>query len=146
MPYNFAIDPNATAADVEAVQAGLLDYNRQFTSFEGAGTLHIFLRDEAGALAGGLLGHTWWGWLSVEILWLAEAARGQRYGSRMLALAEQEAARRGCHHALLDTMSWQALPFYLKHGYEQWGQLDDFPIGESRYFLKKALTPTATDP
>ena len=51
------------------------------------------------------------------------------------------AARRGCHRASLDTTSFQALPFYLKHGYAIWGQLDDFPIGHSRYFLKKALDP-----
>ena len=33
----------------------------------------------------------------------------------------------------------QSLPFYLKHGYALWGQLDDFPVGHTRYFLKKAL-------
>ena len=97
------------------------------------------MRDEQGALAGGLLAHTYWGWIHVDVLWLTEAARGQDYGTRMLDLAEQEARRRGCHHANLDTASFEALPFYLKRGYEVWGQLDDFPVGHSHYFLKKTL-------
>jgi GNAT superfamily N-acetyltransferase len=139
MPYAIAIEPNASPADIEAVHAGLLEYNRPFISFEGTGPLNVFLRDEHGALAGGLLAYVFWGWIHVDILWIAEAARGQDYGSRMLALAEQEAAQRSCHHVMLDTMSFQALPFYLKQGYTQWGQLDDFPIGHSRIFLKKAL-------
>jgi GNAT superfamily N-acetyltransferase len=139
MTHTFAIDPNAPPEEIEAVHAGLREYNRQFTSFEGASPLNIFLRDEHGALAGGLLGYVCWGWLYVEILWLAEAVRGQDYGSRLLDLAEQEAARRGCRHANLDTMSFQALPFYIKRGYTVWGQLDDFPVGHSRIFLKKDL-------
>ena len=139
MACTFAIDPNAAPEDIAAVHAGLRAFNQQFVPMAGGGPLHIFLRDEHGALAGGLLGYIFWGWLYVEILWLAEAARGQDYGSRMLDLAEQEAARRGCRHANLDTTDWQALPFYLKRGYIVWGQLDDFPPGHSRIFLKKDL-------
>ena len=142
MPYSFAIEPDAAPADIEAVYAGLRAYNGQFVSFEGASVLNIFLRDEQGALAGGLLGHIQWGWLTVEILWLAEDARGQDYGSRMLALAEDTARQHGCRHAALDTTSWQALPFYLKHGYTVWGELEDFPPGQSRIFLRKDLPAT----
>jgi hypothetical protein len=39
----------------------------------------------------------------------------------------------------LDTMSFQALDFYLKLGYTVFGRLDDLPEGHSRIFLKKAL-------
>ena len=139
MPYTFSLEDEPSAGDVAAVNDGLSAYNAQFAPWDRAGRVVILLRDEAGVLAGGLLGHAFWGWLSVEILWLAEPARGQDYGSRMLALAEQDGIRRGCHHALVDTMSFQALPFYQKHAYTIWGQLDDFPLGHQRYFLKKAL-------
>jgi GNAT superfamily N-acetyltransferase len=146
MAYTFAIEPNASDQDFAAVRAGLREHNSQFTSKEGSGPLNIFLRDEQGTLAGGLLAYFWSGWTHVDILGIAEAARGQDYGTRMLALAEQEAARRGCHHAMLDTTSFQALPFYLKQGYQVWGQLDDFPIGHSRIYLKKALAQVAISP
>ena len=139
MPYTFAIEPNATPDDISAVNEGLSQYNQKFASAEGGGPINIILRDEQGAVAGGLLAYCWWGWIHIDIVWLTEAVRRQDYGTRMLEMAEQEAVRRGCHHANLQTTSFQALPFYLKRGYTVWGQLDDFPIGHSQYFLKKAL-------
>jgi len=68
-----------------------------------------------------------------------DAARGQGLGRRLIGLAEDEARRRGCRHAYLDTTSFQARPFYEKLGYRLWGQLEDFPQGHTRYFLQKAL-------
>ncbi len=126
-------------ADLKAIREGLHRFNTEKTSDDGHQTLTLFLRDERGTLIGGLLGDTYWGWLYVAILWLDERARRQGYGSQLLAAAEAEAVRRGCHHAHLDTMSFQALPFYEKHGYEAWGEIQDMPVGHSRIFLSKKL-------
>ncbi len=75
----------------------------------------------------------------MNILWVQEDLCDQGYGRILLLAAEEEAVRRGCRHAHVDTMSFQALPFYLKHGYTIWGELPDMPAGHTRYFLKKAL-------
>jgi GNAT superfamily N-acetyltransferase len=85
------------------------------------------------------VGGTYWGWLYVEILWLDARARGRGLGARLMAMAEQEAQRRGCRGAHLDTMSFQALPFYERMGYTVFGVLEDLPPGHRRYFLKKKL-------
>ena len=103
--------------------------------------LSIFVRDQQGKIVGGLTGGTWWGWLSVGRLWIEEGLRGQNYGSQLLAEAEQEALRRGCHHAYVDTQDFQALPFYYKRGYTVFGVLDDMPIGHTRYSMQKELYP-----
>ena len=58
----------------------------------------------------------------------------------MLAMAEQEALRRGCHHAHLDTLDFQAPAFYEKLGYTLWGTLEDLPLGHQRYFYQKELS------
>jgi GNAT superfamily N-acetyltransferase len=138
--YSIAVDEAPAEADVRAIHTGLDEYNRQQGAPPvGYWPLRIFLRAQDGSVAGGLLGGSFWGWLHVEIFWLHEAARGQDYGTRMLALAEQEALRRGCHHAYVDTVSFQALPFYLKQGYTVWGELEDFPAGYTRHFLQKKL-------
>lgn len=50
-----------------------------------------------------------------------------------------EARRRGCEHALLDTLSFQALGFYTKLGYREFGRLTGFSGGHERYYLTKAL-------
>ena len=39
----------------------------------------------------------------------------------------------------MDTFSFQARPFYEKLGYRVFGQLPDYPRGQTRYFLAKAL-------
>jgi hypothetical protein len=39
----------------------------------------------------------------------------------------------------LETLSFQALPFYEKLGYTVFSRLDDFPPGGARYALTKSL-------
>lgn len=101
--------------------------------------LQVTLRTNDGALVGGLVGNTVWGWLDVKLLWVAEGERGSGYGRKLLLAAEEEARRRGCHHAVLDTFSFQARGFYERLGYTAFGSLDDFPRGHQRIYLKKAL-------
>lgn len=137
--YSLTLESDPAEADLAAIRAGLHAFNTLAASDDSHQTLALFLRGENGELLGGLLGDTYWGWLSVAILWLEEKARRHGHGSRLLAAAEAEAVRRGCHHAHLDTMSFQALPFYEKHGYKVWGILDDLPVGQQRIFLSKKL-------
>lgn len=91
-------------------------------------------------LLGGIKGHTQRGWLYVGWLWVHEKSRKSGLGSQLMKLAENEALKRGCHASYLNTYSFQALEFYKKHGYEVFGELNDFPKGHSRIFLKKNLT------
>lgn len=101
--------------------------------------LTIILRDAEGRIEGGIVGRTQWGWLHVETFALPPGRRGQGLGTRLLAMAEAEARARGCHHVYLTTLSWQAKPFYEKHGYHEYGRLDDFPLGHQRHHMTKAL-------
>jgi GNAT superfamily N-acetyltransferase len=126
--------------DAKFVQDRLREYNiSKVGDDDHHQTLGIFLRDPEGNIMGGLLGDTYWGWLYVSTLWIDDRLRGQGYGENLLASAEQEAVRRGCHHAHLETMSFQALPFYAKHGYIVFGVLDDLPAGHKKYYLQKKL-------
>lgn len=139
--YTFAVEADASPEDVKAVWDGLADYNRDVI---GKGVyeyeeLRIFLRDADGRVAGGILGESYWGWLHINIFWLEEAARRQGLGSRLLAMAEDEGRRRNCKYAFLDTLSFQARPFYEKNGYELFATQEDYPLGHTRYFLKKEL-------
>lgn len=133
------IEKEPAEQDILAIREGLHAFNRLHAPDDAHQELVLLLRDPDGTLAGGLLGDTYWGWLYVGILWLEEKFRRQGHGTRLLAAAEEEARRRGCHHAHLDTMSFQSLPFYEKRGYRVWGALQDLPSGHSRIFLSKKL-------
>ncbi len=78
-------------------------------------------------------------WLFVQWLWVAEPYRSQRIGSRLLVGAEAAAREKGCRAAYLDTFSFQAPKFYDRHGYREFGRLNDFPPGHARVWLWKAL-------
>jgi GNAT superfamily N-acetyltransferase len=101
--------------------------------------LDIMVRDEHGRVVGGLVAATVWDWLEVQDLWLAEPYRRGGLGRLLMAAAEEEARARGCRHSQLHTFSFQARDFYLKQGYIIIGQLDDYPPGETYYWLRKEL-------
>ena len=100
----------------------------------------MFVRRPDGNVVGGLVGATVWGWLLVKELWVAEGHRGNGYGRALVQAAEMEAQKRGCHHAMLDTFDFQARDFYEHRGYAVFGELDDFPRGHVRYFMRKTLS------
>jgi len=140
--YRIELTASPDPADVQTVREGLDAYN----AAQGAPVdwipLMISLHDRQGKIVGGLTGGTYWGWLYIGRLWIIDHLRCQSYGSLLLAEAEQEAIRRGCHHACLDTQDFQALPFYEKHGYIVYGKLKDMPLGHTRYSLEKRLGPS----
>ncbi len=79
-------------------------------------------------------------WLCIEYLWVSETTRGCGLGSELMQEAEQQAQAQGCSHLLVDTFSFQALPFYQKLGYQLQMSLPDFPhAGMQRHYLSKAL-------
>ncbi|WP_406177780.1 GNAT family N-acetyltransferase [Streptomyces sp. NBC_00996] len=102
--------------------------------------LHVWALDSTGALAGGLVGHTWTTWLHVTYLWVDGIHRGSGLGSRLLAEAEHMAtAERGCRNARLETWDFQAPDFYKKRGYEVVCVIPDYPPGITEYTLTKRL-------
>ncbi len=138
----FTVVTNPSPDEVTSIRAGLYSYNRIKAGEDGFAPVTLVLRDENGVVVGGLLGATYWCWLVVEILWIAEAARHQGLGSQLLCQAERIAIERGCHSAHLDTMSFQAPGFYEKHGYRIFGVIDDLPMGHKRiYFTKRLIVP-----
>ncbi len=146
------VEPALPAAEAEQVVRSLVEYNDTQTEPQNYQALDVVARWE-GQPVGGLLGYTNWEWLFVKILWVTQELRGSGVGRQLLLAAEAEARQRGCRHAHLDTFSFQALGFYERLGYRVFGQLEDYPVGHTRYFLQKrdlaapdtSLHPTAED-
>ncbi len=136
------LEESPRSADVAAIRQGLRGFNTLAAGNDNHRKLTVVLRDRKGTLVGGLLGGTYWGYLYIEALWVAEPFRRKGYGTRLLRLAEEEAARRGCIRAHLDTHSFQPVEFYRKLGYMIIGELPDLPPGYSKYLMIKSL-PTA---
>jgi len=88
----------------------------------------------------GIYAYTRGGCLDIRFLWVREEFRGVGLGSKLMHAVEQEAIRRGCHIATLETHSFQAPGFYQKLGYDAIGVLDGYPVGHKKHDLKKVLS------
>lgn len=137
--YNVSSSSEADVRDVETVHSGLEAYNDAHAGPARFRKVHLFVRDAAGTVRGGLFGRHVWGWLYVELLWVEESVRGNGLGTQLLMEAEREALEAGCTRALLDTFDFQAPTFYRRRGYSVFAVLEDFPPGHRRYYLQKEL-------
>ncbi len=134
-----SIETSPDPRDVETLSQGLTDHALPITRSAGFQPLAVFARDAKGALVGGVHGQVNWTWLHIALLWVSAGSRHQGLGSRLLGTIEATGLERGCTQAHLDTFSYQARPFYERHGYSLFATLDDYPPGHQRFFLRKSL-------
>ena len=134
-----SVETEPDRRDVDALGQGLTDHALPTTGTSGFRPLGVFARDRAGALVGGVYGQVNWNWLHIALFWVSASRRHRGLGSRLLGAIERAAMERGCSQAHLDTFSYQARPFYERHGYRLFATLEDYPPGHRRFFLRKAL-------
>ncbi|KUM05470.1 GNAT family N-acetyltransferase [Chromobacterium subtsugae] len=137
MRYRTVLSDVADEAARAAIVAPLIAYNQAQAGAGNNRPLVITVEDEAGQVAGGLWGHTGFGWLYVQLLAAPAEARGQGLGRRLMEEAEAEARARGCVGAWVDTFTFQAPAFYESLGYRRFAELADYPPGHSRVFFHK---------
>ena len=125
--------------DRETIERGVDQHNVAVTGMPDYYPMAFLLRDARGETRGGLLGDIWGGWLHVKYLWVDRPLRHAGWASRLVAAAEDYARDHGAQRVCLETFSFQARPLYEKLGYEVFAQLDDFPLGHTKYFLRKTL-------
>jgi GNAT superfamily N-acetyltransferase len=140
MAASIALSDKEDAGTEKAVEDGLIAFNDAAAGPHDWRPLTLSVRrDGEGAVVGGLVGRTFFGWLFVSLFYLPPDLRRQGLGKELLRRAEEEARARGCVGARLDTFSFQARGFYEKQGYAVFGTIPDCPPGHARFFLSKRL-------
>lgn len=137
MTLRITIAENPSEADRDAVLAPLRAYNSAHAGDPRIRPVAVLLTDEGGDQVGGLWGKCAYDWLCVELLAVPQEHRGGNYGRTLMDQAEGIARANGCIGIWLDTYEFQARGFYEKLGFEVFGTLDDHPIGQKRFFLRK---------
>jgi len=133
------VETNPSPEDVKALGDGLTEHALPTTGAPGFLPLAVFARDGNGRLVGGISAFVNWNWLQIQLVWISSELRRTGLGSELLSRIEAAGKERGCLYAHLDTFSYQARPFYERHGYELFATLDDYPEGHRRFFLRKTL-------
>lgn len=137
--YKVALEPKPLGPLKKIIGKGLNAYN-----LAGAGPYKyaefvIGVRDAKGALRGGFLMEMLYESAFLKWAWVDEKLRRKSLGRTLMAVAEDEARKRGAKNLWLDTFSYQARPFYEKLGYKLFGTLDYGREGVKRYWLSKEL-------
>ena len=130
----------------KSIIENLVSDNTSKAEAENYRGLSILAREASSEdVVAGLFGYTHWRWLFISQLWVSHAHRGHGLGKTLMVRAESEALERECFAAHLDTFDFQAVGFHRKFGYQEFAQLDDFPLGHTRYLLKKQLVKSLPD-
>ena len=135
--------------DIEAHESHLIrlavrEEDLKLVGESGYRALQVLLRDRNQEVTGGILGVTYWGYFQIGTVWVHPKHRTENHLVRMFEVAEREALRRGCSHAVLATHSFQQLPkVYESIGYEVVTVLPEFPAGHQRITMRKKLTDKA---
>ena len=137
MPLTFTMDESAEFAD--SIKHKIAEFNALHWEASLRQPLGLKYQDASGHLLAGLSGRTFGHWLIIDNFWIDASLRGQGVGSAMLQQAESVARERGCRFSLLDTLDFQAQPFYEKHGYQvHWTQAQ-YPLTGHKVFMVKNL-------
>lgn len=103
--------------------------------------INLFLKDENGMVRGGILAEICWNWLEIHTFMIDEDIRKSGYGTTLLSEVEKIALENACDFIKVDTLSFQALGFYKKNGYQVFGSIDNVGKEYKHYYLKKDLKP-----
>jgi GNAT superfamily N-acetyltransferase len=129
------------AETAQVLRASLDEFNSAQVGPDDERPLTVIARDSSQKIQAGLYGKSYWKWLYIEFLWISEQHRGSGLGSRLLRRAEAIARERGCLGVWLNTISFQAPGFYERHGYREFGRLDEMPPGHTRIWFAKLVAP-----
>lgn len=129
-----------TETDRSVIGTRLSDYNVTKVGYRDWRPLAALLKDpDSGDTLGGMIGHTSYGLLFIDLVYLPEAMRGQDIGGTLLRMMEDEGARRGCQSGFLFTITYQAPGFYARNGWTEFGRIACDPPGTARVFMTKTL-------
>ncbi|MBA3813315.1 MAG: GNAT family N-acetyltransferase [Alphaproteobacteria bacterium] len=140
-PMNFEI-LTATQEEAQFIDNKIVELNKSQVPFTQTQTFlskNYVIKDNGIIITGVNACIYVWCILYIDVLFVDNNYRNKGLGSSLLQKVELEAKEIGATLAHLDTFNFQALDFYLKHGYEVFGVLEDCPKGHKRYYLKKSF-------
>ena len=131
------VDLNPSHENDEIVRQALHEFNiKQIGKDEH---YSIFAFNQQNEIIGGALVYAETRSIFIDILWVKESERAKNIGSKILLAAENEGLRRKIRCPTTDTYTFQAVNFYLKHGYKQMVVIKNYIEGHDRFFFRKQL-------
>lgn len=135
------VDVGSDTDFVEVLELHLLNCLRADSEQARNEPIRLAIHTENGAVLAGLSGRTSYGWVHLNMLWVAPEHRRQGYGRQLVEAALERAQSLGCHSAWLDTSNPVAFKIWKRLGFSEFGRLENasfqHPAGHRRWFLQK---------
>lgn len=98
-----------------------------------------FIANENGHFIGAIVVELFWGALHIKYVYVDDNYRGKRVGTELIKYALKYGKDKKCPFAFVETMSFQALDFYRKAGFELEFTRTGYKYGTSFHYLRKPL-------
>ena len=99
-----------------------------------------FVAKDQNRLAGAIVIELFWGALHIKYIYVEDSYREKKLGSRLMDKALEYARQHSCPFAFVETMSFQALEFYLKCGFNLEFTRTGYSHNTSFHYLCKDLS------
>lgn len=138
---NYIIRESSSEQEADLIVDRIVEYN--LSKVPGKQEVPLLcinrvIEDTNGEIIAGILSNMYcWNCIYIDVLWVKEEYRKDGLGTKLLKELEKIAKEKDCHLIHLDTFDFQAKDFYIRHGYEIFGVLDQCPENHKRYFMKK---------
>ncbi|NFQ03722.1 GNAT family N-acetyltransferase [Clostridium sporogenes] len=140
---NYIIRESSSEKEADLIVDRIVEYN--LSKVPGKQEVPLLsinrvIEDTNGEIIAGILSKMYcWNCIYIDALWVKEEYRKGKLGTKLLKEIEKIAKEKDCHLIHLDTFDFQAKDFYIRHGYEIFGVLDQCPENHKRYFMKKSI-------
>lgn len=102
-------------------------------------TFAFSIKDKSGHILGGITGITYYSCLYIDMLFVEKEYRKEGLGAHLMTSAETLGKKRNCKFSTVNTMDWEALPFYQKLGYSIEFTRDGYEKNSKLFLLRKSL-------
>lgn len=123
--------------EAQVVIKGLQDFNLPFLGPSIPFTLYFKDQQVVAGLTAWMkpVIHMLW----IDFIWVSEPLRRQGLGKKLMLAAEAEGIKHGCTHAQLETLPFQAIPFYLGLGYQEIGCVKKIYGEHDALYMRKRI-------
>ncbi len=134
------VEEEPTDALKKVIIQGLIQHSVETTGYDGDLTSFAFTLRNNGEFCGAIVSKALWGALHIRHLFISPDCRGQGMGRTLMEKAFERGKELHCHFAYVETLSFQALGFYQKLGFDLEFTRPGYDKGVSFHYLRKELT------
>lgn len=121
------------------IYSGLSRHAIAMTGYDEKFDHTAFIATDNGSFVGAIVIEFFWGALHIKYLYVEDEYRGKRIGSQLMEYALKYGYNHDCPFAFVETMSFQALRFYQKMGFELELTRFGYKHNTALYYLRKDI-------